>query len=142
VRSVRSLPETLSRRKLRRALAGATASGPGPLLGFSGSSRPYWQFRGDQPSVALVVPTQGPTLFVRAEDGSCWSRFSSVRDDNWLPVDDARATAALWASQRSQLSGRDLAAALGFPVRYVLVGLSRPRDGHCVKRLLALLPPA
>ena len=60
----------------------------GPLLGFPGPAAPYWEFRGPRPSAALVVPTRGPQLIRRVEDGSTWVRFGWERDDVWLPVED------------------------------------------------------
>jgi hypothetical protein len=110
------------------------------LLGFPGASAPYWEFRGMRPSVALVVPSQGPVLFRRRVDSSVWARFGGGRSDNWLPVEDRRALAALWASRRDRLAGRALAHALGFRPHVVVVALSRPRDGHCYKIVTAILP--
>ncbi len=93
-----------------------------------------------RPSVALVVPRRGPILFRRHEDGTVWARFSAARSDNWLPVEDRRAMAALWASRRDRLAAKDLATALGFRPHYVLVAISRPRDGHCYKTVISILP--
>jgi len=90
--------------------------------------------------VALVAPSRGPLLFRRAPDESPWARFGWPRSDNWLPVEDRRAIAALWAVQRDRLSGKDLAAALGFRPQYLVVALSRPRNGHCYKTIVAILP--
>jgi hypothetical protein len=69
-----------------------------------------------------------------------WARFSASRNDNWLPVEDRRAMAALWASRRDRLSGKALASALGFRPHFLLVSVSRPRDGHCYKTVAAILP--
>jgi hypothetical protein len=127
-------------RRARRVLKRLVAPPEQHLLGFAGSAAPYWEFHGMRPSVALVVPSRGPLLFRRRSHESVWARFGWPRSDNWLPVEDRRAVAALWASRRERLSGKDLAEALGFRPHYIVVTLSRPRDGHCYKTVSALLP--
>ncbi len=131
---------TLGGRPARRILRHLVAPVEPNLLGFPGTSSPYWEFRGMRPSVALVAPSQGPLLFRRRSDESPWARFGWPRSDNWLPVEDRRAIAALWAVQRDRLSGKDLASALGFRPHYLVVALSRPRNGHCYKTIVAFLP--
>jgi hypothetical protein len=110
------------------------------LLGFAGTSAPYWEFSGMHPSLAVVEPTRGPVLFRRSSDESVWARFGWPRSDNWLPVEDGRAVSALKASGRERVSGRELAKVLGFRPQFVVVTLSRPRDGHCYKTVAAILP--
>jgi hypothetical protein len=131
---------TLRGRRARRVLKHLVAPPEQHLLGFPGSASPYWEFHGMRPSVALVVPSRGPLLFRRRADDSVWARFGWPRSDNWLPVEDRRAIAALWASRRDRLSGKDLANALGFRPHFLVVSLSRPREGHCYKTVAALLP--
>lgn len=130
----------LRKRKARRVLKGLVAPPEQHLLGFPGSARLYWEFHGMRPSVAVVVPTRGPLLFKRRVDDTVWARFGWPRSDNWIPVEDRRAIGALWASRRDRLSGKDLAGALGFRPHYLVVTLTRPRDGHCYKTVAALLP--
>jgi hypothetical protein len=127
-------------RRARRVLRTVVGPTPHHLLGFPGSSAPYWEFHGMRPSVAVVVPSRGPVLFRRREDDTVWARFGWPRNDNWLPVEDRRAAEALDRSRRDRLVGKDLAAALGFRPRIVVVALSRPRDGHCYKTVAAFLP--
>jgi hypothetical protein len=141
--SVEGLPErvgALRGRRARRVLKQLVAPPEQHLLGFAGSAAPYWEFHGMRPSVALVVPSRGPLLFRRSADESVWARFGWPRSDNWLPVEDRRAVAALWAARRDRLAGKELAGALGFRPHFVVVTLSRPRDGHCYKTVAALLP--
>lgn len=141
--SAAGLPEqigTLRGRRVRRLLGRLAAPPDGPLLGFPGPSAPYWEFRGSRPSAALIVPTRGPQLLRRHDDGSTWVRFGWDRDDVWLPVLDRGAARALDAARRDRLSGKALAAALGFRPHYLLACLSLPRDGHCYKVVTAVLP--
>jgi len=141
--SVTGLPRqvgTLRGRRVKRLLAHLAVPPDGPLLGFPGSSAPYWEFRGNRPSSALIEPTRGPQLIRRPADGSTWVRFGWRRDDVWLPVEDPRAARALDAARRHRLSGKNLATALGFAPHYLLASVSRPRDGHCYKICTAVLP--
>jgi hypothetical protein len=131
---------SMSKRKARHRLRTLVAPHERHLLGFAGNAAPYWEFRGMRPSLALVSPSLGPLLFRRQADDTTWARFGWSRSDNWLPVEDPRAVAALWASGRERLTGKDLAGALRFRPRYLLVALSAPRDGHCYKTIVALLP--
>jgi hypothetical protein len=130
----------LKGRRARRLLKHLVAPPEQHLLGFAGSAAPYWEFHGMRPSVALVVPSRGPLLFRRRSDGAPWARFGWPGIDQWLPVEDPRAVACLEASGRDRLWGRALAAALGFRPHFLLVTVSRPRQGHCYKTVTALLP--
>jgi len=127
-------------RAVRRLLRGTVAPAEPHLLGFPGSTWPYWELHGGRPSVAIVAPTRGPMLFLRSEDSTCWVRFGWHRTDNWLPVQDRRAVAALTASGRRRLAGKALAAALGFRPAYLVVAVGRPRSGYCTKTVLSILP--
>ncbi|MGH9046858.1 MAG: hypothetical protein ACRDVW_06030, partial [Acidimicrobiales bacterium] len=131
---------TMRARKARRNMRALAAAPDGPLLGFPGASAPYWEFRGQQPSAALIVPTRGPQFIRRAKEGSTWVRFGWDRDDVWLPVESAEAIRALDAARRERLSGKALATALGFRPYYLLVALTQPRDSHCYKVCTAVLP--
>jgi len=141
--SARGLPRhlgTLHGRRVRQLLHPLAAPMEEHVLGFPGTSAPYWEFRGFRPSLALLVPTKGPVLFRRAGDRSVWIRFGWGRSDNWLPVEDLGAIRALDAARRDRLQGKDLASALGFKPHYLVASVSRPRDGHCYKAIRALLP--
>ncbi len=67
-----------------------------------------------RPSLALVAPALGPLLFRRQTDDTTWARFGWSRSDNWLPVEDDQAISCLWSAGRDKLTGKDLAAAIGF----------------------------
>lgn len=141
--TVIGLPRQLGKlrgRQVRKMLATLQAPIDGPLLGFRGSSAPYWEFSGERPSVALIVATRGPQLFRRHDDGTTWVRFGWERDDVWLLCADAHATRSLVSARREQLAGKDMATALGFKPHYLLTALSRPYDGHCYKTCVAILP--
>jgi hypothetical protein len=127
-------------RRVRRWLQSLASPADGPLFGFRGPSAPYWEFRGERPSVALIAADRGPQLLRRHDDGSTWVRFGWFGDDVWLLCEDSHAIRTMEATRRSSLSGKDLAATLGFRPTYVLTTLSQPIDGHCYKSCTGLLP--
>ncbi len=127
-------------RRVREWLAALATPPDGPLFGFRGPSAPYWEFRGERPSVALIAADRGPQLLRRHEDGSTWVRFGWYGDDVWLVCEDAYAVRAMEATRRTSLAGKDLATALGYRPTYVLTTLSAPIDGHCYKICTGLLP--
>lgn len=127
-------------RRVRKWLESLSTPSDGPLFGFRGPSAPYWEFRGERPSVALIAADRGPQLMRRQEDGSTWVRFGWYGDDVWLLCEDAHAIRAIEATRRDSLAGKDLASSLGFRPTYVLTTLSKPIDGHCYKSCTGLLP--
>ena len=127
-------------RQVRQWLERLATPLDGPLFGFRGPSAPYWEFRGERPSVALIAADRGPQLLRRHDDGSTWVRFGWFGDDVWLLCEDAHAIRTMEATRRPSLAGKDLASALGFRPTYVLTTLSRPLDGHCYKSCTGLLP--
>jgi hypothetical protein len=127
-------------RRVRTWLQQLASPADGPLFGFRGPSAPYWEFRGERPSVALIAADRGPQLLRRPDDGSTWVRFGWFGDDVWLLCEDAHAIRTIEATRRTSLSGKDLATALGFRRTYVLTTLSQPLDGHCYKSCTGLLP--
>ncbi len=130
---------TMRGRRVRAMLQRLAARPDGPLLGIPGPSAPYWEFWGNRPSTALIVPTRGPQL-IRREDGSTWVRFGWDRDDVWLPTTDRNAARALDAARRDRLSGKALSTALGFRPHYLLASLTGPHNGYCTKVCAAVLP--
>lgn len=127
-------------RRVRGWLEQLASPADGPLFGFRGPSAPYWEFRGERPSVALIAADRGPQLLRRPDDGSTWVRFGWFGDDVWLLCEDQHAIRTIEATRRTSLSGKDLATALGFRPMYVLTTLSQPLDGHCYKSCTGLLP--
>ncbi|MHB1087524.1 MAG: hypothetical protein ACYC19_02030 [Acidimicrobiales bacterium] len=127
-------------RRVRKWLEQLASPADGPLFGFRGPSAPYWEFRGERPSVALIAADRGPQLLRRSDDGSTWVRFGWFGDDVWLLCEDAHAIRTMEATRRSSLAGKDLATSLGFRPTYVLTTLSQPIDGHCYKSCTGLLP--
>jgi hypothetical protein len=127
-------------RRVRNWLHDLASPADGPLFGFRGPSAPYWEFRGERPSVALIAADRGPQLLRRHDDGSTWVRFGWFGDDVWLLCEDAHAIRTMEATRRTSLSGKELATALGFRPTYVLTTLSKPIDGHCYKSCTGLLP--
>jgi hypothetical protein len=124
---------------VRALLENAASPSDGPLFGFRGPSAPYWEFRGDRPSVALIATATGPQVLRRREDNSTWVRFGWELDDVWLLCEDRFVARALDAARRESLTGKDLTTALGFRPTYVLATLSEPQDGHCYKICTSLL---
>jgi hypothetical protein len=135
---------TLRGRHLSKILSRLVAKPHGPLLGFAGTSAPYWEFRGLRPSVAVVEPHRRPQIIRRPADGSSWIRFDWEREDVWLPLEDGQALRALDDARprHKRPTGRYLAKALGFEPQYLLVTVSPPRDGRCYKVCSAVLPAA
>jgi hypothetical protein len=127
-------------RRVRHWLEQLASPADGPLFGFRGPSAPYWEFRGERPSVALIAADRGPQLLRRQDDGSTWVRFGWFGDDVWLLCEDAHAIRTMEATRRTSLAGKDLSSALGFRPMYVLTTLSMPIDGHCYKSCTGLLP--
>jgi hypothetical protein len=127
-------------RRVRAWLEKLATPTDGPLFGFRGPSAPYWEFRGERPSVAVVAADRGPQLMRRFDDGSTWVRFGWFGDDIWLLCEDQHAIRTIEATRRTSLAGKDLATALGFRPTYVLTTLSQPVDGHCYKSCTGLLP--
>jgi hypothetical protein len=143
--SLAELPRRLGTyrgRRVRTWLEKVATPPDGPLFGFRGPSAPYWEFRGERPSVALIAADRGPQLLRRHEDQSTWVRFGWFGDDVWLVCEDAYAVRAMEATRRTSLAGKDLTTALGFRPTYVLTTLSQPIDGHCYKSCTGLLPRA
>lgn len=141
--TLQSLPRRLGTyrgRQVRKWLDALKTPADGPLFGFRGPSAPYWEFRGEQPSVALIAADRGPQLMRRHDDGSTWVRFGWFGDDIWLLCEDQHAIRAIETTRRASLSGKDLATALGFRPTYILTTLSQPIDGHCYKSCTGLLP--
>jgi len=135
---------TLRGRHLNKMLRRLVAEPHGPLLGFAGTSAPYWEFRGLRPSVALVEPNRRPQVIRRPTDGSSWIRFGWEREDVWLPLEDWHALRALDAARprHKRPTGRHLAKVLGYEPQYLLVTVSPPRDGRCYKVCSGILPAA
>ena len=93
-------------RRVRTWLQQLASPADGPLFGFRGPSAPYWEFRGERPSVALIAADRGPQLLRRPDDGSTWVRFGWFGDDVWLLCEDAHAIRTIEATRRTSLSGK------------------------------------
>ncbi|MDQ1446519.1 MAG: hypothetical protein QOI20_2983 [Acidimicrobiaceae bacterium] len=110
------------------------------LLGFAGSTTPYWALTGHRPSICLVAP-HGPVSVVRTGVGvACRFTWRGVAHE--LPLADAALSLkpAMDHTHRPVLSGAPLADLVGFVPRRLLVALSPPRDGLCHKVIPGLLP--
>jgi hypothetical protein len=127
-------------KRLRKWLEALKTPSEGQLFGFRGPSSPYWEFRGERPSVALITPERGPQVLRRDDDGTTWVRFGWAGEDIWLFCDDPALIRMMETTRVASLSGKDLAAALGYKAQYVLAVLSAPVGGHCYKVCLGILP--
>ena len=88
----------------------------------------------------MIAPDDGLLVTRRETDNTLWARFHWDGCQYNMPVDDARLSAAFADSDRVRLGGRALAHALGHRPQYLLVALAPPRNGHCYKTLVAVLP--
>jgi hypothetical protein len=131
---------TYRHKRLREWLEALKTPTEGQLFGFRGPSSPYWEFRGERPSVALITPERGPQVLRRDDDGTTWVRFGWSGEDIWLFCDDPALIRMMDTTRVSSLSGKDLATAIGYKPQYVLAALSDPVEGHCYKVCLGILP--
>ncbi len=134
-------PAKLGRLRPRRAtryLEALVHPTSGPLLGFSGSSVPFWTLTGDRPSLAIVVPEVGPQL--RWTDSGYQCRFAWQGLVHELPLGDPRLIDGMQRQRRSSCAGRELRGLTGFKPSRLLVLLTPPVEGYCHKQVAALLP--
>jgi hypothetical protein len=131
----------LKRRKALRYLRPLVAPTGPDLLGFLGSSIPYWDLSGTAPSLTLVEPERGLQVMAKHDVHPVWARFQLARTLHNLPATDPRLQEVLYSSGRQALGGDALARALGFHPFYLLVALTQPMDGRCYKTVAAVLPP-
>jgi hypothetical protein len=109
-----------------------------PLLGFFGSSTPWWEHAANGPSVAMVDVDR--TLRANLTSDGLRARFvwnSGVHD---LPLEDLRLLGQLdWIPENAN-AGLPLAEMLGFRPQRLVVAISRPLNGYCSKVIAGLLP--
>lgn len=124
-----AVPMARMRRRLaERYLRPLLLSERSQLLGFAGSSVPYWTMAGDRPTLCLVQPPGGVRV---TPDRTVAFHWRGWRHE--LPLADAPRCAR-------SLAGTALADAVGFVPRRVVVALTPPRAGLCHKFAPALLP--
>ncbi len=109
-----------------------------PLLGFAGSTVPYWTLAGDRPSLSLVELTAGAQVRRSGRAYECRFSFQGARQQ--LPLTDSQVVAQLDEVGWPRYSARDLQRLLGYRPRRLIVSLSPPHRGHCYKIVAALLP--
>lgn len=148
------LGRRLPRWRIERYLRPLLAPGGSALLGFTGPALPYWMVPGTHPSLTLVHPTRGPNLVLEAPGGPAprtrpgggrtdvgvWAWFEWDGVEHYYPLLDGRLAPAMATARRPRLAGQALAAALGGRPRHLVVALSPPREGHCYKTVVAILP--
>jgi hypothetical protein len=109
-----------------------------PLLGFVGSTVPYWTLAGDRPSLAVAEATAGPEVRRTPGGWRCRFRFGGALYDLVLAHSTLATTLAGQGMSRFSVGG--LHQVLGFPPRRVIVALTPPVDGYCHKVVAGLLP--
>jgi hypothetical protein len=109
-----------------------------PLLGFFGSSTPWWEHAATGPSVAVVDVDR--TLRANLTSDGLRARFvwnSGVHD---LRLEDLRLLGQLdWVPENAN-AGLPLTQMLGFRPQRIVVAISRPMNGYCSKVIAGLLP--
>jgi hypothetical protein len=126
-------------RKVEKLIKPLVHPGNSPLLGAAAPTLPYWTIRSDQPSVAIVSPSDGPVV-ERDWSSKLRCRFRWRRMDHDLPLDDPALEERLSHPTATRLAGNTLSRALGWKPQRLLVALTPPRDGVCHKVVAGLLP--
>ena len=108
----------ISRRKAERLLRPLIHPQSEHLLGIPGPTVPFWELRGNHPTVALVEPERPPAVVRRPSGAGLRCRF-------------------LWRGAGQELP---LMAPPISPARRLLVALTPPVDGRCHKVVAGLLP--
>jgi hypothetical protein len=139
---VASAPERVGRLTGRRAeklLKPLVHPVSQPLLGAPSTFVPYWTIRDDQPSLAIVSPSAGPSI-ERDNKLRLRCRFRWRRLDHDLPLDDPTVDERLSHPTAMHLQEGTLARALGWRPHRLIVALTPPRDGQCAKVVAGILP--
>ncbi len=108
----------LSRRKAEKLLRPLVHPRRDHLLGIPGPTVPFWELRGNHPTVAVVEPERPPAVIRRPTGTGLRCRFQWRGVGQELPL---------------------LAAPRG-PARRLLVALTPPVEGRCYKVVAGLLP--
>ncbi|MHB1535266.1 MAG: hypothetical protein ACYC1D_11805 [Acidimicrobiales bacterium] len=101
-----------------------------PLLGTHAPAVPFWERRADHPSIALVAPEGRISLW--RDDGYLACRFVWQGVERELPCLDRRRAAEMDRSGRT--------CAIGDKGDRLVVALTPPIDGRCVKVVEGVLP--
>jgi hypothetical protein len=126
-------PEPVGRlkgRRVERLLRPLLHPRSAPLLSSHAPAVPFWERRGDHPSIALVEP-EGPVA-LRREAGYLGCRFAWQDKLRELPCLDRHAAADM---DRAGERWRGLERRTR-----LLVALTPPIEGHCHKVVQAVLP--
>ena len=140
VTGVPSVLGTVKGRRARRVLRDVALPPQQNLLGFAGSSAPYWEFRGMRPSVAVVVPSRGPGDLppTRGRHGVGPLRLAPQRQLAALGGPPGRRRAGRVAPRPAV--GKGPRSRPRLPAPLPRGGAQPPADGHCYKTVAALLP--
>ncbi|MGQ0743133.1 MAG: hypothetical protein ACT4OS_02095 [Acidimicrobiales bacterium] len=125
-------------RRLSRLYDALLHPDQGHLLGFPGLSVPFWALKGDQPSMAVVIPEVGPQIRLTPGGFSCRFAWQGVVHE--LPLSDPALLSRLEEMGCPAWAGKDLTRLIGYACGHLLVMVSGPRGGYCDKEVAALLP--
>jgi hypothetical protein len=101
-----------------------------PLLGISATAVPFWQRRGDYPSIALVEPESPVSLWRHGRFLAC--RFGWLGHERELPCLDRHLAGVMDRSGRRHL--------IADKADRLVVSLTPPIEGRCHKVVEAVLP--
>ena len=111
-----------------------------PLLGLAANAVPYWTLTGDRPSLALIDVRSDPRLRWGPWGPECVFVWQGVEHE--LLFADHRLAGVFESQGIVRPSRGDVARALGYRPRRLLVMLTAPIDGYCHKAVAAMLPSA
>lgn len=120
----------ISKRRAERLLRPVLHPDTEPLLGTHAPAVPFWERRGDHPSVAVVEPMSFARILLEGRYLRC--RFGWRGAVLELPCRDRRLGRMLQSSKRQYLN-----ASHG---DRLLVALTPPVQGHCHKVVEAIIP--
>ncbi len=110
-----------------------------PVLGFNGPSISYGQITGRSPSVTLIELTKRQAIRKNSY-GEITISFPWAQVIASLPLGNEFEREVFERAGRPLNSDKEIASALGFRPKYVVVALARPRAGYCRKMAVGLLP--
>jgi len=135
---IRRVP--LRRRRLRKFLDALIPGSEQPLLGFHGPATSYWDRNGTQPSLTIIDVNGDMTIIRRSEHDPLIARFPWGPRLHELVIEDPLSQTVIPEGRYGRIPGRALEKSMGFKPSYLVISLTKPRQGHCYKVVSAILP--